>query len=126
MKTKVYFAHPINTYNTILEKYFLEYLSKYPSYEVINPNSPHHEMGYKKEGMDYFKKLVLTCDKLYAFGFSDNSIGAGISKEMDWMREKGGTVLFVPFFTQLEEMFVPSKNQFKVLNVEETRRRLEL
>lgn len=75
--------------------------------------------------MDYFKDLVQSCDKLYAIGFSDNSIGAGIAKEMNWMKEKGGPVIFLPFFTKYEQMVVPCENQFKVLTVEETREKLK-
>ena len=123
MKTRIYFAHPVNTYGTILEDYFLEYFSN-PDLEIVNPNSDIHQEGYKKFGMEYFKELVESCDKLYAIGFSDNSIGAGVAKEMDWMREKGGTVIFLPFFEKYEEMVVPCENQFKVLTVEETRKRL--
>jgi len=121
---KIYFAHPINTYNTILEKFWLEAFSGSGG-EIINPNSKEHQKGYKLEGMDYFKKLVQSCDKLYAFGFGDNSIGAGIAKEMDWMFEKGGQVIFLPFFTQYEEQMVHSINQFKILTVEETREKLK-
>ena len=124
-KTKVYFAHPINTYDTILEKFFLEYFSKYSDIEIVNPNGPEHQEGYKNEGMEYFKKLVQSCDKLYAFGFGDNTIGAGIAKEMDWMFEKGGTVIFLPFFSTYEEQTVSKCNrQFEVLSVEETRSKL--
>lgn len=124
MKTRIYFAHPINTYNTIIEDYFLEFFSN-PDIEIINPNNSIHQEGYKKFGMNYFKELVQSCDKLYALGFPDNSIGAGVAKEMNWMREKGGTVIFLPFFEKYEEMVVVCENQFKVLSVEETRERLK-
>ena len=125
-KIRVYFAHPINTYDTILEKYFLEYFGKFNDVEIVNPNKIEHQEGYKKEGMDYFKKIVQSCDKLYAFGFGDNSIGAGISKEMDWMFEKGGEVIFLPFFTELEQQVVKDSNkQFNVLSVDETRSKLK-
>ena len=124
MKTRIYFAHPINTYGTILEDYFLEYFSR-DHLEIVNPNQPIHQEGYKKFGMDYFKNLVQSCDKLYAIGFPDNTIGAGIAKEMNWMKEKGGVVIFLPFFTKYEEMVVPCENQFKVLTVEETRQKLK-
>jgi hypothetical protein len=124
MKTKIYFAHPVNTYGTILEDYFLEHFQR-NDIEIINPNHPNHQEGYQKEGMEYFKKLVQSCHKLYAFGFSDNSIGAGIAKEMDWMKEIGGLVVFLPFFKTWEEMVIPSDKQFNVLSVEETRKKLK-
>lgn len=125
-KIRVYFAHPINTYDTILEKFFLEHFSKYNDIEIVNPNKPEHQEGYKNGGMEYFKTLVQSCDKLYAFSFGDNTIGAGIAKEMDWMYEKGGTVLFLPFFSNVEEQVVTKcEKQFKVLSVEETRTKLK-
>ncbi len=123
---KIYFAHPIHTYNTILEEYFLEYFSQFQDIEIVNPNHPDHQKGYLDEGMEYFKKLVQGCDKLYAFGFGDNTIGAGIAKEMDWMYEKGGNVIFLPFFSKYEEQVVLKCNkQFKVLSIEETRKKLK-
>jgi hypothetical protein len=124
-KRRIYFAHPINTYNTILETFFLDYMKKYPDVFIVNPNSAEHEKQYKLKGMSYFKTLVRSCDKLIAFGFGDNSIGAGIAKEMDWMREKGGTVIFMPFFREWDEMVVPCAKQFNVLSVEETREKLK-
>ena len=123
MKKRIYFAHPINTYNTILEDYFIEHFKR-DDIEIVNPNHPDHQKGYQNEGMEYFKKLVQSCDKLYAFGFADNTIGAGIAKEMDWMREIGGLVVFLPFFTKWDEMVVPCEKQFTVLSVEETRKKL--
>ena len=41
MKTKIYFAHPINTYGTILEDYFLEHFSR-DHLEIVNPNQLIH------------------------------------------------------------------------------------
>ncbi len=126
MKKKVYFAHPINTYDTILEKFALENFSvNHPNWEIVNPNAPEHQEGYKNGGMEYFKQVVLNCDKLVAIGFGDNSIGAGIAKEMNWMREKNGDVYFISLFTELDEMVVPCENQFKVLSVDETRAKLK-
>ncbi len=126
-KIRIYFAHPINTYNTILETYFLEHFSQFPKVEIINPNSPEHQLGYSANGMEYFKELVQSCDKLYAFGFSDNSIGAGIAKEMNWMKEKGGIVVFLPFFSKYEEQVSDDcSKQFHVLSIEETRNKLKI
>jgi hypothetical protein len=122
-KKRMYFAHPINTYNTIIEKFFLEKYSE--NYEIINPNQEIHQIGVKKEGMDYFKPIVQSCDMLFAFGFGDNSVGAGIAKEMNWMKEKGGIVIFLPFFTKYEEMFGKAEDNYNVLSVDDTRKKLK-
>ena len=126
-KKRVYFAHPKNTFNTILEKFALEHFSQWDDeIEIVNPNSPEHQEGYEREGMDYFKAVVQSCDELYAIGFGDNSIGAGIAKEMAWMKEIGGTVVLLPFFTEFQELVMSTPEaQFGVLSVEETRAKLK-
>lgn len=125
-KKKVYFAHPISTYNTILEEYFLEYFASDDSIEILNPNTPEHQKNCAIKGMDYFKDLVQSCDCLYSYSFGDKTIGAGIAKEMDWMKEKGGKVLFFSLFDKFEKMTTKtSAEQFKVLSVEETRIKLK-
>jgi hypothetical protein len=125
-KKKVYFAHPICTYNTILEEYFLEYFAKSDDIEIINPNRQEHQEGCKKEGMEYFKALVQSCDCLYSFSFGDASVGAGIAKEMDWMKEKGGEIIFFPLFADFETMNTETAaEQFNVLSIEETREKLK-
>lgn len=81
---------------------------------------------HQKDGMDHFKSVVQSCDQLVAFGFGDNSIGAGIAKEMNWMLEKGGKVIFLPFFNDWEELLMASaENQFTVLSVDDTRAKLK-
>lgn len=123
-KIRIYFAHPTSTYNTFIESDFINHFSKFNDViEMVNPNSPEHQLGYKKEGMEYFKKIVQSCDRLYAFSFGDNTIGAGIAQEMDWMFEKGGPVIFFPFFLNGVELF-SSSTPFKSLTIEETKEKL--
>jgi len=128
IKYRVYFAHPMCTYNSIHEEYILEWFKQFPDVEVVNPNTPEHQEGCKTEGMSYFKPIVLSCDRLYAYGFGDNTIGAGVAQEMDWMQEKGGNVIFVSFHSgsTFERMVTETAaQQFKVLSVEETRAKLK-
>jgi len=123
----VYYAHPICTYGTILEKYFIEFIKiNEPDVILVNPNAPEHQEGYKKEGMDYFKRMVQSCDAVYAHGFGDNTIGAGVAQEMDWMKEKGGIVEFFPLFEHsTHQKSSKAGNEFKVLSVDETRAKLK-
>jgi hypothetical protein len=64
---KYYFEHPITIYNTPKENVVIKYIEQssilgYPV--VLNPNSEFNQAQYEKFGMDYFKKLIDTCDAL--------------------------------------------------------------
>jgi hypothetical protein len=55
-------------------------------FEVLNPNGPEHDEGYKAAGMAYFEKLVRTKTHLLFFrAFPDGSIPAGVAKEIETM-----------------------------------------
>jgi hypothetical protein len=121
-KIRVYFAHPMNTYNTPLEQLCLSVLQKrQPDWEILNPNTPEFQQECKKEGMPFFKKLVDTCDVLVALPFADGALGAGVIKEAAWMKEKGGRcwVLYG------KELLPMEKAHSRLLTVEETRKRLK-
>jgi hypothetical protein len=121
---KVYFAHPVSTYNTILEKMVIAHLERQGAHLLINPNTPEHQEGYKNEGMEYFKKIIEACDYVYVLPFPDDfSIGAGIAKEINWALEKGIKVVYLkPRFEHEEIFFLRGYN---VLTVEETRDKLK-
>ena len=79
---KIYFAHPINIYNTFKENHLVLFITDYfRGSEIVNPNSIKNEEGYRKEGMEYFLKMVDECNCLIIYPFEDNTIGAGIVKE---------------------------------------------
>ena len=66
MEKRIYFGHPINTYNTALENELLQKISEaFPECEIENPNQKHHNEGYERwkkttgNGMDYYFKVVL-------------------------------------------------------------------
>lgn len=84
MKPKLYFAHPINTYNTKLERFLLAKIAeRFPEYEIVNPNAPEHYAGYKARGMDYFTQDVLRGCKVCVFlAFRDGKIGRGVFTEV--------------------------------------------
>jgi len=44
---KIYYAHPINTYGTDLEKKDLDTLSKL-GFTILNPNELIHQEGYQE------------------------------------------------------------------------------
>lgn len=131
MKTlKIYFAHPQCTYNTILEEFALECIkTNFYQYrlQIVNPNTPIHQKRCKKEGMEYFKKLVDNCDAIFVLPFGDNTLGAGVAREIQWMIAKGGAVWILDFamaipFTRTN---VTAQIQYKVLSIGDTRKKLQ-
>lgn len=80
---KVYYAHPVSTYNSLQELRDIEILERL-NLEVVNPNNPVDALGYEKEGMAYFKRVVESCDLLAFKAFPDGSIPKGVSTEISW------------------------------------------
>jgi hypothetical protein len=82
MMKKVYYAHSIAIYNTPQEARDIDTLTKL-GFEVVNPNAPEHEAGYKRMGMDYFTAMIRDCDALAFRANPDGTINAGIAKEIE-------------------------------------------
>lgn len=125
---KIYFAHPMCTYNTISEEFFLENLKlKFPDAEILNPNQVwiQEECEKLEDAMSYFKDLTQSCDLLIAMPFADNTLGAGVGKEIEWMWEKDGDVVVYPI-TAENPVYLPKNTffDFKVLTREETRAKM--
>lgn len=92
---KVYYAHPISIYNTPQEQRDVERLQKL-GFEVVNPNSPECDAGYRNGGMEYFRKIVADCDAIAVRGFLDGSIPAGVAKEVVMAAEAGKPMFELP------------------------------
>ena len=77
--------------------------------------------------MDYFKDLVLSCDKVYVLPFDDNSIGAGIYKEVIWAMEKNIPCIITKLNFDFEKIWRVDvlDQQVKILTVDETRAKLK-
>jgi hypothetical protein len=88
---KAYFAHPINTYNTVIEKVIVGAIKSCFHCEVENPNHPVHQRKYEEtkkrigDGMIYFFDVLCECDILVALPFRDDFFGAGVAWEMKVM-----------------------------------------
>lgn len=103
---KIYFAHPVNTYNTPIEKAVLTLLARtFPDWIIENPNQPRHQAGYANyakrahKGMDYFTDHVLPlCGAVAAMPYLDNRLGLGVAGETNWLaeRDKPAYMLEVP------------------------------
>jgi hypothetical protein len=74
----IYFAHPINTYNTDIENEAMAIIKSSLNYVILNPNKQEHQDAYAKQGMQYFLDLVTTCVALIAMPFPDGKYGHGV------------------------------------------------
>ncbi len=99
-----YFPHPINLYNTPLERalvLLIAYHFGIPAMKVENPNQPRHEEGYQRYakrvdqsatshgGMDYFyEELLPSCDGSVAMPFLDGRLAIGVAGETNWYEKK--------------------------------------
>lgn len=89
----VYYAHSIALYNTKQEQRDVETLEAL-GFEVVNPNAPEHDVGYKREGMAYFQGIIRACDALAFRGNPDGSVNAGVILEIKYAQEHFGMPVF--------------------------------
>lgn len=116
---QLYFAHPVSDYNTPHEAAIVELLSQ--TFQVVNPNHADHAAKYAIEGMDYFVNLADTLDACAFLRFPDDTIGAGVAKEVEVFLDKGLPVFDVQRL-QGQFVLVPVRSLTgTVLDVEQTR-----
>ncbi|MEK7604082.1 MAG: hypothetical protein AAB461_03145 [Patescibacteria group bacterium] len=109
IKTKIYFAHPLNVYNTALES-ALEILIRrsIPEYEIESPSKSHHQKGYeewkantainrdKHNAMAYFYEIVIPqCVGCVSLPFLDRRMGLGVNGETKKTIERGDPAWFL-------------------------------
>ena len=122
----IYFAHPVNTYNTFIEAKVIEKLQEqFPDQVILNPNHPYIACLYKKQGMKIFKKLVKMCDTLICLPFEEGEIGAGKAKEISWGLKKGIPCYYINNIHPFKCERVYTLNGYNVLTVKETRKKLK-
>lgn len=147
---RIYFAHPVNVYDTELEWQMLKVIQEaFPDVAIENPNQSHHQIGYaewkkrlegdktKQGGMSYYYDVVLPeCDSCVGMPFLDGKFGAGVAGEMKFFLNKNQSVFYIfpeiPFvledtriaaLAQTERTKLFSDHMQMVLGVEETRAR---
>ena len=139
----LYFAHPVNVFDTPLEVE-MEHLilATFPEARIENPNQKHHQEGYARwkertdasghKGMGYYYEEVLSfCDGCVALPFLDGKWGAGVVGEAQFFLKKGQPVyrVIVPQVNKIRELSAFLRLQLLennlriVLSVEETRAR---
>lgn len=127
---KVYFGHPINTYNTELEAGLIRKIrDKFTGWRIENPNQEHHQNGYREwkekygNGMDYYYRQVLPwCSAGIFLPFRDGKWGMGVFGEAEFLTMHG-----YPIFQITHDLLisrVEDINLVPVLSLEETRKRI--
>lgn len=90
MKQTCYYAHPMITYNSIIEKSDIILLERL-GFKVINPNCKEISEGLKEflkhnskeKVMEYFANIVQTCDAIAFRALPDGRILSGCAVELE-------------------------------------------
>lgn len=121
----LYFAHPINVYDTELEAGLLVRIAeRFHGRRILNPNAPEHDAGYKRKGMAYFIDDILPgCDEGVLLAFRDGMIPAGVYKEAEKLHDA-----CCPVWEVLPDGTFKTwaPNPARCLTVEETRARIRM
>ena len=128
----MYFAHPVNVYNTPLEVELMEAIqSFFPDWHIENPNQPKHQEGYQKwlketgNGMNYYlKEFLVNMDAVTGLSFKDGRIGAGVFGEEESIFKRTGNLWTLTYDKTLTKIDDFSLLQPLALTVEETRQRI--
>lgn len=113
---RLYFAHPVSDYGTAYEAAILTTALVY--YDVENPNQPHHQEGYKAQGMAWFKAVIQTCEACLFLSFPDGKVGAGVATEVQDFHDRSLPV----FEAKTPTLWFPAQlDPDRVLSVEDTR-----
>lgn len=117
-KLLVYYAHPINTYNSCIEKADLKLL-KDLGFLVNNPNTEENQgwfTVYRRDHpttyMDFFLAMVQASDALAFRAFPEGTIGAGVGLEINEAKRLGLPIIQLPPL------------HLNILTIEQTRERI--
>ena len=129
-RQKLYFAHPLNTYNTALEaKLLLDIKKAFPDWEIENPNQKSTDEGVKRwiaksgNAMDYFTKelLPVCCNGGVFLPLRSGEWSSGVWLEAQFL----GSLGYPLWKIDAEGKVTPIRaEEMKSLSLEETRRRL--
>lgn len=129
---KLYFAHPINTYGTPLERAILDLLErKFGYHEIVNPSDQVHvnkvnelrAADPKANVMPYFVSLTDACHAIAVLPFGDGMWGAGVWSEAENILSRKGFVWVIDPVT-LDGVYLDKLPEEKRLSVEDTRARI--
>ena len=127
---RLYFGHPINTYNTDLERQLILAINTaFPDCIIENPNAQKHQDGYALyrektgNGMTYFIENVLPdCNSGIFLAFRDGKFSAGVMAEMYFFIRRGDPVREILPNGTVIPLTIPLKE--RALSAKETRVRI--
>jgi hypothetical protein len=124
---RIYFAHPMSEYGTLLEKNAIAKISEmFPTDQIVNPNSPDITSAvktlYPLMGMDLFDSIARNSDMVVAMPFPDGKFGAGVYSEVAAAQRAGKKIMVI----YPQDLEIHNLNFFNVegLSVSETRERI--
>jgi hypothetical protein len=134
---RLYFAHPINTYNTDLEHELIQKIHEHFDRDIIivNPSDLVHQvmvMDIKsfyddaelasKKVMQYFLCIVASCQGGIGLPFQDGVFGAGVYKELERIAQNHHTIWSITHRGDIE--IISNLSALTPLSVDETRARI--
>lgn len=130
MQGRIYFGHPINTYDTELEGQLLQRIFEvFPRWFIENPNEEYHQDGYqfwKKlygNGMDYYYTEVLpACSTGIFLPFRDGTWSAEVFGEAQFLYNRGCDIFQIDSGGKVTK--IDYIDTMRVLSIEETRNRI--
>ena len=116
----IYYAHCMADYGKAIEILDIGML-KNLGFKVENPNTEKHSKVVKKmqragktssEIMDYFIEVVDRCDAIAFRALPDGSLTAGVSKEINHMKELGRPIIELPYLEKRDILSVESTRSY--------------
>lgn len=128
----IYFAHPINTYNTPIEKDCIDAIElKFPGFTIINPSDIKYQNEFsdyrskeKENYMPYFKSLVDKCSIIVYLPFQDYKVGSGVYYEICSIENKNNIYQIDAIEFNISKVSMEYVEDNKI-DVDETRKRIK-
>lgn len=129
--TRVYFAHPVTTYDTALELECESFVRRYVGeVEIVNPNSVEYQREYSRtKDFKFWTDLARTCDICVFLPFEDKLVGSGVHAEIQTFYERFGKEARVYEFDTTEQLLIFRQSPYfdnprRVLSIQATRDRI--
>lgn len=123
---RIYFAHPMPDYDTVLEAAALQAIEHEfgPEFHIINPNTPEHQKAYLDGGskFEYWTDLARSCGTVVFMALPNRWIGSGVWKEVEAAILGNWRVFELERNLSLGFFRVAHLDVGRCLSVEETRR----
>lgn len=126
----LYFAYPLNVFNTPLEQRLISCISdNFLDWRIELPNQPHHRQNYRQwkkekgDGTLYFLEEVFPkLEGIIALPFSDGMFGTGLVKEIEFFLERKNPVWKISHKGIILPLTLISES--KILTAEQTMQRI--